>query len=87
MFELSEVKKYVFCPSEGDTLYTSRILDAILEKTNGNLAGVYAAIEIPNGLNLFYINYNCNKEPYVFGRFMHYETFLKFNSQRKIVEL
>lgn len=45
MFELSDVKKYVYCPvsiHDEKKIYISKDLNKILEKAEGDLISVYA---------------------------------------------
>lgn len=90
MFELSDVKKYVYCPvsiHDEQKIYISKDLNKILEKTDGELISVYAALEMPNGLTLFTMDFSYSDEPLIMHRFMHIDSFLKFNNDREIVYL
>lgn len=90
MFELSDVKKYVYCPAsifDEPKMYISKDLNKILEKTDGLLVCVYAALEMPNGLTLFTMDFSYSDEPLIMHRFMHIDSFMKFNNFREIVYL
>ena len=90
MFELGDVKKYVYCPLsmfDDQKIYISKDLNKILEKTDGELISVYAALEMPNGLTLFTMDFSCSDEPLIMHRFMHIDSFIKFNNDREIVYL
>ncbi len=90
MFELSDVKKYVYCPvsiHDEKKIYISKDLNKILEKTEGDLISVYAALEMQNGLTLFTMDYSYSDEPLIMHRFMHLDTFFGFYNYREIVYL
>ena len=90
MFELSDVKKYVYCPVSTinkKKIYISKDLNKILRKTGGLLVSVYAALEMPNGLTLFTMDFSYSDEPLIMHRFMHIDSFMKFNNDREIVYL
>lgn len=90
MFELNDVKKYVYCPVSvfGEKkIYISKDLNKILEITEDSLISVYAALEMPNGLTLFTMEFSYSDEPLIMHRFMHIDSFMKFNNDREIVNL
>lgn len=90
MFELSNVKRYLYCPVsifDEKKIYISKDLNKILEKTDGLLVSVYAELEMPNGLTLFTMDFSYSDEPLIMHRFMHIDSFMKFNNDREIVYL
>lgn len=89
MFEVCDAKQFIYFPPSlyGNVIYTSDDLYKILERTDGRLTSVFAVLEMPNGLTLFYMDYTNSGEPMIMDRFMHLDSFKGFTSDRETIEL
>lgn len=87
MIETCNAKEYIFNPTFGDKIYLSKDLKTLMDKNDGCLIGIYAVLEMPDGLNVFTMDFAYDGDPIIMQRFMHKDSYLKFNNTKEIVKL
>ena len=85
--EKEKAKKFLYLDEDLNTIFTSKDLQKLLDKTDNQLFWVYAIIETPSGEALFEMDWSYSGEPIVMRMFIHKEFFFKHYHYMKIVEL
>ena len=93
--EAAKAKYFVYIPYKGKFIYTSKDLDAILQKARendefyveGSLVQIYALLETESGETLCYMDYSYAGELIIMGRFIHWEYAKKHYFNRQIVQI
>lgn len=89
--EISRVKHFWY--EKDKKLYKSKDLSKIreIDEFSNDLIGVYGAVETEKGNKLIRVEFNYSGEPIliggIMGTFLHEDSFLKFKSNREIIEI
>lgn len=87
--DISKVKYFIYRSlslDDKDTIHVCKSIDDILQidKWSKKCVGTFGIIETEQGDVAFEIELTYAKEPYVYRKFMHIDSFLKFHSYAKI---
>lgn len=85
--EKEKAKKFLYLDKNLNTIFISKDLQKLLDKSDNQLFWVYAIIETQSGETLFEMDWSYSGEPIVMGRFIHAEFFFTHYHYMKIVEL
>ena len=93
--DAAKAKYFVYIPYEGKHIYTSKDLNAIMQKARetdrfyveGSLEWIYALVETESGETLFYMDYSYAGEPIIMGRFIHWDYMKKHHFNRDIIKI
>lgn len=66
-------------------IYISKDLNKILEITNGKTISVFAVVDTEAGEVLCEVDLTYSGEPFIWKRFMHKDSFLKFNNDKEVI--
>ena len=83
MIDITQVKCFVHQDVLNDTMIYSTHLED-LESIDCWDIGLYGIIETSEGYILFEIDFKYNDEPFVYRKFMHLKSFLRFYKYRKM---
>lgn len=83
MIELSKVKCFAHQDVLADTMVYAKSLE-IMQTIEDYDIGLYGIIEVEDGDVLFQIDFKYDGEPFVWKRFMHADSFLRYYKHRKM---
>ena len=86
--EIQFAKEFVCRNSDGDIIYITQSFEKVKELlSQDKYLSVWGVFDTKNGLELFEIDQTYDGEEYfVWRRFMHRDSFLKFHNDKTIVE-
>ena len=84
---MDRVKTFLYMNVLGDKMICSKHLSSIQEQFEHWDIGLYGIIETKEGYVLYEIDLRYNGEPFVYRKFMHYDSFKRFYPHRKMVFL
>lgn len=87
--DIALAKKFIYSPYAGDIL-VSKNLDTIIEHIQSRYmipTSVFAVIDTDSGEQLMHIDEFYGGGFFIWDRFMHADSFWKFKSTRKVIDL
>ena len=69
------------------TVYVSKTLDKILEKSDNSLAFVYGVIDTPSGEKLMHMDWSYSNEPILMDVFLHKDYIMNYYEDAEFINL
>lgn len=85
--DIAKAKEFLYMPHDEETIYISKDLQTLLDRSNGDLISVYAVVETASGETLCYMDFSYAGEPIIMRRFIHKDYFMKHYQRKKIIAL
>lgn len=82
--ELSQAKRFIYKDYDNNTLYISKDFWELMDRANNIVSLILAVCDTPAGEQVFEMNTTYNDEHFIYRRFMHLDSFIKFNNDYKI---
>ena len=80
-------KEFIYAPHDEKTIYVSKDIQTLLNRSDNELFWIYAVIDTASGEVLMSMDWSYSGEPIIMHRFIHKAYFLKHYHNKTIVKL
>lgn len=78
--ELSQAKRFIYRDYDNEILYISRDFWKLMDMTDNIASDILAVCDTQVGEQAFEMDSNYSGEPFIYRRFMHMDSFMRFHS-------